>query len=87
MKAIATGLPFPRSRERPRARGYRGACGMMSDGMFDRGRRRQTDRGWVVERAVGSLVSDVPEDARFAVGSGDRRVLAMNGDRLEREDA
>jgi hypothetical protein len=41
----------------------------------------------VVERAVGSLVSDVPEDARFAVGSGDRRVLAMNGDRLEREDA
>jgi len=41
-------------------------------------------KGWLGRH---SPVSDVPEDARFAVGSADRRVLAMNGDRLEREDA
>jgi len=29
----------------------------------------------------------VREDAHFTVGLADRRVLAMNGDRLEEEDA
>jgi two-component system sensor histidine kinase KdpD len=48
---------------------------------------RPSDRGWEIEDAVGAPAPQTPEQAQFTIELADRRVLAVNGSRLQEEDA
>jgi two-component system sensor histidine kinase KdpD len=48
---------------------------------------RSRDGRWEVEKAVGAPVPHRPEQAMFTIELADRRLLAINGSRLEAEDA
>jgi two-component system sensor histidine kinase KdpD len=47
---------------------------------------RPTDDHWEIEQAVGAPTPQKPEQARFTIELADRRVLAINGSRLDAED-
>jgi two-component system sensor histidine kinase KdpD len=42
---------------------------------------------WEIEEAVGAPIPQKPEQAQFTIELADRRLLAINGSRLEEEDA
>ena len=48
---------------------------------------RQADGRWELEDAVGAPIPHTPEQAKFTIELADRRLLAINGSRLEEEDA